>query len=103
MEPMSGIEPPTYGLRNRCSATELHWPEFKRASPFISSLKIQYPLLTESKKSRARAKGHQAFRIGDLRFGESVGKAPLKVSDALMIWILQFTEDYLLPFGREPV
>jgi hypothetical protein len=26
MEPMSGIEPPTYGLRNRCSTTELHWP-----------------------------------------------------------------------------
>ncbi len=25
MEPMSGIEPPTYGLRNRCSTTELHW------------------------------------------------------------------------------
>ena len=27
MEPMSGIEPPTYGLRNRCSTTELHWRE----------------------------------------------------------------------------
>ena len=25
LEPMSGIEPPTYGLRNRCSTTELHW------------------------------------------------------------------------------
>jgi hypothetical protein len=25
VEPMSGIEPPTYGLRNRCSTTELHW------------------------------------------------------------------------------
>jgi hypothetical protein len=25
LEPVSGIEPPTYGLRNRCSATELHW------------------------------------------------------------------------------
>ena len=23
MEPASGIEPPTYGLRNRCSTTEL--------------------------------------------------------------------------------
>ena len=22
---MVGIEPTTYGLRNRCSATELHW------------------------------------------------------------------------------
>ena len=29
MEPASGIEPPTYGLRNRCSTTELrrHWRE----------------------------------------------------------------------------
>jgi hypothetical protein len=27
MEPMVGIEPTTYGLRNRCSTTELHWPE----------------------------------------------------------------------------
>lgn len=26
MEPVVGIEPTTYGLRNRCSATELHWP-----------------------------------------------------------------------------
>ena len=26
MEPMVGIEPTTYGLRNRCSTTELHWP-----------------------------------------------------------------------------
>src|SRR6266700_3848804 len=25
MEPMVGIEPTTYGLRNRCSTTELHW------------------------------------------------------------------------------
>ena len=25
MEPMTGIEPATYGLRNRCSTTELHW------------------------------------------------------------------------------
>jgi hypothetical protein len=25
MEPASGIEPPTYGLRNRCSTTELRW------------------------------------------------------------------------------
>ncbi len=25
MEPMVGVEPTTYGLRNRCSATELHW------------------------------------------------------------------------------
>ncbi|MFM1944171.1 MAG: hypothetical protein RI897_3153 [Verrucomicrobiota bacterium] len=25
MEPVVGIEPTTYGLRNRCSATELHW------------------------------------------------------------------------------
>jgi len=24
MEPVVGIEPTTYGLRNRCSATELH-------------------------------------------------------------------------------
>ena len=23
---MVGIEPTTYGLRNRCSTTELHWP-----------------------------------------------------------------------------
>lgn len=29
MEPASGIEPPTYGLRNRCSTTELRrlWRE----------------------------------------------------------------------------
>src|SRR5207247_4674755 len=25
MEPMVGIEPTTYGLRNRCSTAELHW------------------------------------------------------------------------------
>ena len=25
VEPMVGIEPTTYGLRNRCSTTELHW------------------------------------------------------------------------------
>ena len=25
MEPVVGIEPTTYGLRNRCSTTELHW------------------------------------------------------------------------------
>jgi hypothetical protein len=25
LEPMVGIEPTTYGLRNRCSTTELHW------------------------------------------------------------------------------
>ena len=25
LEPASGIEPPTYGLRNRCSTTELRW------------------------------------------------------------------------------
>src|SRR5262245_9028296 len=25
LEPVVGIEPTTYGLRNRCSATELHW------------------------------------------------------------------------------
>ena len=25
MEPMVGVEPTTYGLRNRCSTTELHW------------------------------------------------------------------------------
>jgi hypothetical protein len=29
LEPMSGIEPPTYGLRNRCSTTELHWLPFE--------------------------------------------------------------------------
>jgi hypothetical protein len=26
MEPAVGIEPTTYGLRNRCSTTELRWP-----------------------------------------------------------------------------
>src|SRR5262245_30853878 len=25
LEPVVGIEPTTYGLRNRCSTTELHW------------------------------------------------------------------------------
>jgi hypothetical protein len=25
LEPVVGVEPTTYGLRNRCSATELHW------------------------------------------------------------------------------
>src|SRR5438045_3240540 len=25
LEPMVGVEPTTYGLRNRCSTTELHW------------------------------------------------------------------------------
>lgn len=32
MEPVVGIEPTTYGLRNRCSATELHWPTSKHRS-----------------------------------------------------------------------
>src|SRR5665213_658408 len=36
VEPMSGIEPPTYGLRNRCSTTELHW---------LLAFKTQYVLL----------------------------------------------------------
>src|ERR1044071_3685107 len=30
VEPMVGIEPTTYGLRNRCSTTELHWQPCKR-------------------------------------------------------------------------
>ena len=25
MEPVVGVEPTTYGLQNRCSATELNW------------------------------------------------------------------------------
>ena len=37
LEPMSGIEPPTYGLRNRCSTTELHW--LKRDAPILSVAK----------------------------------------------------------------
>ena len=28
LEPVVGIEPTTYGLRNRCSATELHRPRW---------------------------------------------------------------------------
>jgi hypothetical protein len=31
LEPMVGIEPTTYGLRNRCSTTELHWPQIENA------------------------------------------------------------------------
>jgi hypothetical protein len=37
MEPASGIEPPTYGLRNRCSTTELR------------RLKTEYGEIRESK------------------------------------------------------
>jgi hypothetical protein len=34
LEPMVGVEPTTYGLRNRCSATELHWlPERSNSRP----------------------------------------------------------------------
>jgi hypothetical protein len=33
LEPVVGIEPTTYGLRNRCSTTELHWPQKKTPWP----------------------------------------------------------------------
>jgi hypothetical protein len=39
LEPMTGIEPATYGLRNRCSTTELHWrPSIYELLPLVTSL-----------------------------------------------------------------
>ena len=35
---MSGIEPPTYGLRNRCSTTELHWLKLLNLNRLIQQL-----------------------------------------------------------------
>ena len=35
MEPVVGIEPTTYGLRNRCSATELHRPWSGNVAPRV--------------------------------------------------------------------
>ena len=59
MEPMSGIEPPTYGLRNRCSTTELHWLEETE----LTNTQIQPPdkirllAFTERKKLPITAAG----------------------------------------------
>ena len=33
LEPVVGIEPTTYGLRNRCSTTELHWRARRKMEP----------------------------------------------------------------------
>ena len=35
LEPVVGIEPTTYGLRNRCSATELHRLKFNVYRVFV--------------------------------------------------------------------
>ena len=35
LEPVVGIEPTTYGLRNRCSATELHRQKFNVYRVFV--------------------------------------------------------------------
>jgi hypothetical protein len=42
VEPMSGIEPPTYGLRNRCSTTELHWLKPFKLNHLIQQRHWQY-------------------------------------------------------------
>ena len=43
MEPMVGIEPTTYGLRNRCSTTELHWHPEARIVRTRLALASQFP------------------------------------------------------------
>ena len=41
MEPASGIEPPTCGLRNRCSATELRRLKAGRSKKAFKDLKTE--------------------------------------------------------------
>src|SRR5882724_7453966 len=60
LEPMSGIEPPTYGLRNRCSTTELHWLAGRKPGGcplFKGGNKIRVLTPTESKKWRILHRG----------------------------------------------
>ncbi len=58
-----GIEPTTYGLRNRCSTTELHWLNHLicnilqigwRAIFFLLVTQIRHPILQEWTKTRNR-------------------------------------------------
>lgn len=35
MEPVVGIEPTTYGLQNRCSASELNWRDISTPTYYI--------------------------------------------------------------------
>src|SRR2546421_12846602 len=70
MEPMVGIEPTTYGLRNRCSTTELHWhrdPAIAnrrgRIKPFGNADTYS---LTGSKRQANAIKSIERYRDTDL-------------------------------------
>ena len=65
---MVGIEPTTYGLRNRCSTTELHWLKSgmchqeitmlyskEEASSFVAGLKTFDRALAQRRLSALRA------------------------------------------------
>lgn len=41
MEPVTGLEPVTCGLRNRCSTAELHWHCFCKQKRMQSYMKIR--------------------------------------------------------------
>jgi hypothetical protein len=87
MEPMSGIEPPTYGLRNRCSTTELHWLKLFNLNYLIQKRHWQhfrtsnrfYHKPSEIYYGLGKGSGKQ-FRRSRRRHGESGGGlAPVTV------------------------
>ena len=54
MEPMVGIEPTTYGLRNRCSTTELHWLSKRAENSHIFAGWQEFCACRANPQSRAR-------------------------------------------------
>ena len=65
MEPMVGVEPTTYGLRNRCSTTELHWLWRTPSGNYYAFLKRGGKQFRRSLKTTDRALAHR--RLSALR------------------------------------
>ena len=83
MEPVVGVEPTTYGLQNRCSTTELNWPQ-KVMRKFLVSHQKHLPILVAPATLASQFADRPVFQAGD----STVARAQGAITASPMPWTI---------------